>query len=112
MPATPETMKAPEGASRLEAIEVDANKVGEAMEKAGASAAGQTEWDWVLNPEHSAQAALMLTGGDFYFFPGAVDPKHKERALCVYRDDNGIFKKDFNLRKHVWNSFDRIVIKS
>jgi len=49
----------------------------------------------------------MLTGGDYFFFPGI---KHDQKAFCVYRDDNGVFKEDSNRLKHVWNSFDRIVV--
>jgi len=106
-PRGPEGIYSPDNEPRLKVIRVNATTVREAMQKAGESAAGPDEWDWVLKKENKARVAAMLTDGDYFFFPGI---KHDHKAFCVYRDDNGVFKKDSNLLKHVWNSFDRIVV--
>lgn len=109
----PETTAVPEGELRLTVVDIiDANKVDEAMTKAHdrGTPAGQDAFEWVLKKENQTKAAQMLTGADYYYFPNAEHPTNPKKAVCVYRDDDGRFKRDSNFRTNVWNSFDRVVM--
>lgn len=107
----PEAVTHPEGSPKLTVLPIEADRVGEAMEKARGKGtpAGQTEFEWVLKKENRAQVAAMLKGADYYYFP-AANHKNPKKAPCVYRDDDGSFKRDSNFRTNVWNDYDRVVM--
>ncbi|MDO8523820.1 MAG: hypothetical protein Q7R74_01170 [bacterium] len=107
-PNTPKAEQAApqEGAPRLKAVKVEANTVGEAMDKAGGGA-GQAELDWVLNPANFAKAAKMLKGGSYYFFPNAGDGV----LVPSVRWNAGEFWRSSALRDDWWNSIDRVVVR-
>jgi hypothetical protein len=72
MSRRPEKIASPEGAPSLKAIQVSAEKIGEAMSEVERGA-GREELKWVLEPANFAEAVKMLTGGAYYFFPKAAN---------------------------------------
>ena len=106
MEQKPEQVISPEAAPRLKAVEVEANTVGEAIDKAGGTPAGRAELDWVLNPANFAKAKEMLKEGKYFLFPGAADGG----IPYVYESDNRFWQGFGIHRDGRWDPYDRVVL--